>query len=42
MHSWWQALTVAAVAAMAIKYRMNYGLLIAGSIAIGVLMTWRQ
>ena len=41
MHSWWQALTVAAVAALAIKYRMNYGLLIAGSIAMGVLMAWR-
>lgn len=41
MHSWWQALTVAAVAALAIKYRMNYGLLIAGSITMGVLMAWR-
>jgi len=41
VHSWWQALTVAAVAALAIKYRMNYGLLIAGSIATGVLMAWR-
>jgi chromate transporter len=41
MHSWWQALTVAAVAALAIKLRMNYGLLIAGSIVMGVLMAWR-
>ena len=41
MHSWWEALTAAVVAALAIKYRINYGLLIAGSIAMGVLMVWR-
>jgi hypothetical protein len=41
MHSWWQALTIVAVAALAIKYRMNYGLLTAGSIAMGMLMAWR-
>lgn len=32
---------VAAVAALEITYRMNYGLLMAGSIAMGVLMAWR-
>jgi chromate transporter len=39
MHSWWQALTVVAVAALAISRRVSYGLLIAGSVILGVVMT---
>jgi chromate transporter len=39
MHSWWQALTVVAVASLAISRRVNYGLLVAGSVLLGVVMT---
>lgn len=39
MHSWWQALIVVTVASLAISRRVNYGLLIAGSVILGVVMT---
>jgi chromate transporter len=37
MHSWWQMLIVAVVAVLAIQRRASYALLVAGSIAVGVL-----
>jgi len=39
MHCWWQALTVVAVASLAISRRVGYGALIAGSVILGVVMT---
>jgi len=39
MHSGWQALTVVAVASLAISRRISYGVLIAGSVLLGVVMT---
>ena len=38
MHSWWQILTVIAVASLAISRRIGYGVLIAGSVVLGMLM----
>jgi chromate transporter len=38
MHSWWQILTVIAVASLAISRRVGYGVLIAGSVVLGMLM----
>lgn len=40
MHSWWQALIVIAVAALAIRRRVGYGALIAGSVAVGTIMAY--
>lgn len=38
-HSPWQALTIAVVAVLAIRHRTSYGVLVAGSVAVGVLMS---
>lgn len=41
LHSLWQALIIVVVAALAIRHRTNYGLLVTGSVAVGVLMSFR-
>lgn len=40
MHSLWQAAVIVAVAVLAISRRVSYGLLVAGSMAVGVLMAF--
>jgi chromate transporter len=40
MHSLWQAAVIAAVASLAISRRVSYGLLVAGSLAVGILMAF--
>lgn len=40
MHSLWQSAVIVAVAALAISRRVSYGLLVAGSMAAGVLMAF--
>jgi chromate transporter len=40
MHSLWQTAVIAAVAALAISRKVSYGLLVAGSLAVGVLMAF--
>ena len=40
IHSWWQMLIVALVAVLAIQRRASYALLVAGSVAVGVLMAF--
>ncbi len=40
LHSLWQALTIAVVATLAIRHRVSYGLLVAGSVVAGVLMSF--
>jgi chromate transporter len=39
-HSLWQALTIAVVATLAIRHRISFGLLVTGSVAVGVLMSF--
>lgn len=39
MHSWWQALVIVTVAALAITRKTSYGALVAGSMAVGALMS---
>lgn len=41
MRCWWQALIIMAVAALAISRRISYGILIASSVALGMLMAYR-
>ncbi len=40
MHSWWQILIVITVAVLAVSRRVSYGILIAGSVAIGMIMAY--
>ena len=40
MHSLWQAVVIVAVATLAISRRVSYGLLVAGSMAVGILMAF--
>ncbi len=39
-HYFWQTAVIAAVAALAISRRVSYGLLVAGSMAVGILMAF--
>jgi chromate transporter len=39
-HSLWQVITIVVVATLAIRHRISFGLLVTGSVAMGVLMSF--